>query len=275
MRITGYQHRGLTHIAARADDGLIPLGPVEEFWADPYAAVAAASRITERLDEDHIKLVPPVKPSARILCVGLNYSEHVNEGPFEAPEYPTLFGRWTPSLSVAGTPVAVPVDEDGLDWEVELLAVVGKPLHMVDAEQAHEGVFAYAAFNDITARRVQKLTTQWTLGKNVDGSGAMSDLVTRDEVGDVYGRKVVARVNGEVMQHASTDQMIFDVGHILSFISRTLTLTPGDLIATGTPSGVGYARTPPKLLQPGDSVEVEVEGIGSVTTPIVDREEAG
>ena len=274
MRITGYQHQGRTHVAARADDGLIPLGAVEEFWADPYAAVAGASLVTERVQEGDITLVPPIKPSARILCVGLNYSEHVNEGPFDAPEYPTLFGRWTPSLSVAGTPVAVPVDEDGLDWEVELLAVVGKPLHMVDADDAHEAVFAYGAFNDITARRVQKLTTQWTLGKNVDASGAMSDLVTRDEIGDVYGRKVVARVNGEVMQQASTDQMIFNVGHILSFISRTLTLTPGDLVATGTPSGVGYARTPPKLLQPGDSVEVEVEGIGSVTTPIVGPEGA-
>ncbi|WP_235658574.1 fumarylacetoacetate hydrolase family protein [Mycolicibacterium moriokaense] len=256
-------------MAARYGDDLVPLGEVEQFWRDPYAGIAAAKRSGERLKSSGVTFVPPVKPSARVLCVGLNYADHVDEGPFFRPEHPTVFGRWTQSLAIAGTPVAVPVDEPGLDWEVELLVAVGSRLRMADAPQADESVFAYAAFNDITARRAQKLTTQWTLGKNVDNSGALSDLVTADEVGDPRGRKLISRVNGRLMQESATDHMFFGVGEILSFISRTLTLMPGDLVATGTPAGVGYARTPPWLLQPGDTVEVEVEGIGAVSTPII------
>jgi len=267
MRIVGYEHDGRVYVAGRDGSDLIPLGLVEDFWDDPYAAVASANPDI-RIASSTVKLVPPVKPAARVLCVGLNYSEHVNEGPFEIPDYPTIFGRWTPSLALAGTPVIAPVDEVGLDWEAELLVAVGKPLHLADAQEAQDAVFAYAAFNDITARRAQKLTSQWTLGKNADYSGPISDLVTHDEIGEIGSRKVVARVNGEVMQEASTDQMIFSVGDILSYVSRTLTLLPGDLIATGTPAGVGYARTPPRFLQPGDVVEVEVEGVGSVSTPV-------
>lgn len=274
MRIIGFQRDDRVYVAARDRDMLVPLGEVDQFWRDPYAGVAGADRVTERLDPSALTLVPPMRPSARVLCVGLNYAEHVAEGPFSTPDYPTVFGRWTQSLAVTGTPVTIPVDEQGLDWEAELLVVVGTPLLMADAQQAGDAVFAYAAFNDITARRAQKLTTQWTLGKNVDNSGPLSDLVTADEVGDPRGRRLTARVNGELMQDATTDQMIFGVGEILSFISRTFTLMPGDLIATGTPSGVGYARTPPRLLQPGDTVEVEVDGIGVVRTPLVAREAA-
>ena len=213
--------------------------------------------------------MPPVKPSARVLCVGLNYAEHIDEGPFSRTDYPTVFGRWTQSLAVADTPVAIPVDERGLDWEAKLLVAVGSRLSMADATEAHRSVFAYAAFNDITARRAQKLPTQWTLDKNVDNSGALSDLVTADEVGDPRGRTLMARVNGQVMQESTTDLMIFGIGEVLSFISRTLTLMPGDLVATGTRSGVGYSPTPPRLLEPGDTVDVEVEGIGAVSTPII------
>lgn len=269
MRIVGYEQDSRVHVAARDGDCLLPLGDAERFWRDPHAAVSALNRTGERIDPATLTLVPPVKPSARVVCVGLNYAEHVAEGSFSRPDYPTLFGRWTQSLAVTGTPVAVPVDEQGLDWEAELLVAVGSPLLMADAQQAYESVFAYAAFNDITARRAQKLTTQWTLGKNADNSGPMSDLVTADEVGDPRGRKLVTRVNGQVTQESTTDQMIFGIGEILSFISRTFTLTPGDLVATGTPAGVGYARTPPWLLQPGDTVEVEVQGVGVVSTPIV------
>jgi 2,4-diketo-3-deoxy-L-fuconate hydrolase len=271
MRIVGYAQDGRVHVAARLSDRLVPLGEAEHFWRDPYAAVSRVNRISSRLDPATVSIVPPVKPSARVLCVGLNYAEHIDEGPLSRTDYPTVFGRWTQSLAVTGNPVAVPVDEQGLDWEAELLVAVGRPLLTVNPQQAHESVFAYAAFNDITARRAQKLTTQWTLGKNADNSGPMSDLVTADEIGDPGARKLVTRVNGQVTQEATTDQMIFSIGEILSFISRSFTLTPGDLVATGTPSGVGYARTPPWLLQPGDTVDVEIEGIGAVSTPIVGR----
>ena len=272
MRLTGIRHEGRVFVAAVADDDLRPLAEVADFWSDPYRFIddahvsTCAPRSRETAD-----IVPPVRPDARILCVGLNYADHVAEGPFSTPDHPTIFGRWTPSLAVSDHEVKVPVDEDGLDWEAELLAVVGKPLSIATPEEAAAGVFAYACFNDITARRAQKLTTQWTIGKNVDSSGPMSELVTVDEAADpASGLRITARVNGELTQDARTDQMIFRVPELLAFLSRSFTLRPGDLVATGTPSGVGYARSPAWLLHAGDRVEVEIEGIGSVRSSVVD-----
>jgi 2,4-didehydro-3-deoxy-L-rhamnonate hydrolase len=211
-----------------------------------------------------------VPPSARVICIGLNYRAHAAEGGFTPPEHPTVFGRWTASLTVDGTPAPVPANEPGLDWEGEVAAVVGRRLTDVDEETALAGVLGYAAFNDLTARTAQKLTAQWTLGKNADRSGPMGPLVTADETGSpADGWRVRTRVNGETVQDGTTSAMIFGVGDLLSRISRTLTLEPGDVIATGTPEGVGYVRTPPWFLTPGDVVEVEIDHLGVLRTPIV------
>jgi 2-keto-4-pentenoate hydratase/2-oxohepta-3-ene-1,7-dioic acid hydratase in catechol pathway len=272
MRLIGIRHKGRVHVAAAEGDGIRLLAEVMDFWNDPYRYVDPGHvGGCARLDRAGAEVVPPVRPDARILCVGLNYADHVAEGPFSIPEHPTVFGRWTPSLAVTDHEVAVPVDEDGLDWEAELLTVVGKPLSVATSDEAAAGVFAYACFNDITARRAQKLTTQWTIGKNVDSSGPISELVTLDEAADpASGLRITAHVNGELTQDARTDQMIFSVPELLAFLSRSFTLQAGDLVATGTPSGVGYARTPPWLLHAGDSVEVAIEGIGSVRSRVVD-----
>jgi 2-keto-4-pentenoate hydratase/2-oxohepta-3-ene-1,7-dioic acid hydratase in catechol pathway len=217
-----------------------------------------------------VRLVPPVPPAGRVLCVGLNYAEHVAEGTFERPACPAVFGRWTRSLTVSGTPAPVPAGEQGLDWEGELAAVIGRTRKGVSAEEALQSVFGYAAFNDLTARRTQHRTTQWTVGKNADQSGPMSAVVTADEVGDPRdGLRIVTRVNDEIMQDGNTTDMLFSVGEILAYLSETMTLYPGDLVVTGTPNGVGYARRPPRFLHPGDEVTVEVERVGSVRTPIV------
>ena len=271
MRLTGIRHKGSVLVSAVTADGLQPLAEVSEFWSDPYRFVGDAHvRRCPVVSRDGVESVPPVRPDARILCVGLNYAEHAAEGSFSVPEHPTVFGRWTPSLAVSDHEVTVPVDEAGLDWEAELLAVVGTPLSVATRGEAAAGVFAYACFNDITARRAQKLTTQWTIGKNVDASGPMSELVTLDEAADpATGLRITAKVNGELTQDSRTDQMIFSVPDLLAFLSRSFTLRPGDLIATGTPSGVGYARTPPWLLHAGDIVKVEIEGIGSVRSRVV------
>jgi 2,4-didehydro-3-deoxy-L-rhamnonate hydrolase len=271
VRLTGYHHGQTVQVGRRRSDGRIePLGDVLSFWRDPYRAMNGNG--CDPLDPSGLRFAPPVPPSARVLCVGLNYRAHVSEGPFTVPEYPTIFGRWTRSLSVSGAPVRVPPDEDGLDWEVELAAVIGgRPASTIGPL---DDVFAYATFNDITARRAQKLTTQWTLGKNVDGSGPLGDLVTADEIGDPgAGLRLTTKVNDEIVQDGSTDQMIFSVGEILAFVNRTFAPRPGDIVATGTPSGVGYARTPPRLLHGGDAVEVEVEGLGAVRTPVLDPED--
>jgi 2,4-didehydro-3-deoxy-L-rhamnonate hydrolase len=205
--------------------------------------------------------------------LGLNYRAHAAEGQFDAPEHPVIFGRWTQSLVTDGTPVPVPVDEAGLDWEAEVAAVVGEPIALADADSARAKIFGYAAFNDLSARAAQKLTAQWTLGKNADNSGPIGDIVTADEVGDLReGLRVQTIVNGETMQDGNTRDMIFELGEVLALISRTMTLNPGDVIVTGTPDGVGYVRNPPVLLNDGDLVTIDIERIGRVSSPIVKRE---
>ncbi|MDQ6876160.1 MAG: fumarylacetoacetate hydrolase family protein [Candidatus Dormibacteraeota bacterium] len=247
---------------------LVPLGSVEQFWIDPADAILRSTG--EVLDLAELSLGPPVPPAARVLCVGLNYPAHVEEGTFKRPTHPAVFGRWTRSLTVSGTPAPIPTGEQGLDWEGELVAVVGQTLKSVSAVEALQAVFGYAAFNDLTARQTQHRTTQWTVGKNADQSGPLSEIVTAEEVGDPRdGLRIVTCVNGEIMQDGNTADMIFSVGDILSYLSETMTLYPGDLVVTGTPNGVGYTRRPPLFLHPGDEVTVEIERVGSVRTPIV------
>jgi 2-keto-4-pentenoate hydratase/2-oxohepta-3-ene-1,7-dioic acid hydratase in catechol pathway len=259
-----------------SDDGtkVTVIAPLAEFWAD------ASGHLTREpagptLDVAAVELVPPVLPDARVICIGLNYLKHVAEGSLRdqpLPEFPTLFARWTRSLTVDGAQVPVPANEDGLDWEGEIVAYVGASLVDATPDEALAAVVGYSTFNDLTSRRAQKLTTQWILGKNGDNSGPLGPLVPAAEVGDLRdGLQVQTRVNGATMQSGSTDEMVYTVGDTLSLISHTFTLQPGDLLATGTPSGVGYARTPPVLLQPGDVVEVEVERLGVLRNTVVDN----
>lgn len=274
MRIVGVrQPDGPVLVGALSDDGLevSVFGDVETFWR-ASGMLEATGRTLSVTPED---LVPPVLASARVLCVGLNYRDHVSEGSFKdeaLPEFPTLFARWPASLTTDGAEVPVPSDEDGLDWEGEVVAWVGSTLVDATPEEALAAVIGYSTFNDITSRRAQKRTSQWIIGKNGDRSGPLGPMVPAADVGSLAdGLTLETRVNGEVVQHGSTAQMIYGVGETLAHISRTFTINPGDLLATGTPSGVGYARTPPWLLQPGDVVEVEVDGLGILTNRIVDN----
>ncbi|MEC3978005.1 fumarylacetoacetate hydrolase family protein [Amycolatopsis sp. H20-H5] len=275
MRIVGIRRdRGPVEVAALSEDGtqVTVLAGLGQFWAD------VASLLTQIPAGDIVALadvqqVPPVLPGARVICIGLNYLRHVAEGTSadkELPAHPSLFARWTPSLTVGGAPIPVPSNEDGVDWEGEVVAYVGDTLVDATPEQALAAVVGYSTFNDVTSRRAQKLTSQWILGKNGDNSGPLGPLVPAGEVGDLRdGLRVQTRVNGELVQDGSTAEMVYTVGDTLSLVSHTLTLRPGDLLATGTPSGVGYARTPPWLLHPGDTVEVEIERLGLLTNPVV------
>jgi 2,4-diketo-3-deoxy-L-fuconate hydrolase len=269
VRLVGLAGRQVT-VGVVTGDTVAPLAEVTDFYADvPYWMEKARTAGPGEAPLAEAELAPPVPPSARVLCIGLNYRAHAAEGGFEPPAHPTVFGRWTASLSVSGTPVPVPSGEPGLDWEGEVAAVVGAPLADADEDEARQAVLGYAAFNDITARTAQKLTSQWTLGKNADRSGPMGPIVTADEAGSPEdGWRVVTRVNGEVMQDGDTRDMIFTVPRLLSHLSATLTLHPGDVIATGTPEGVGYVRTPPRFLTPGDVVEVEIGPLGVIRTPV-------
>jgi 2-keto-4-pentenoate hydratase/2-oxohepta-3-ene-1,7-dioic acid hydratase in catechol pathway len=277
MRIVGVRRRHAgseVEVAAlgERDGDVTVIAPLADFWADP-AGHLRRPPAGETLALAAIERVPPVLPEARVICIGLNYTEHAAEGSFrdqELPPYPSLFARWTRSLTVDGAEVPVPSTEEGLDWEGEVVAWVGAPLIDASPEEALASVIGYSAFNDLTARRAQKLTSQWTLGKNGDRSGPIGPMVPATEVGDLkQGLRLRTRVNGETVQDGCTDQMIHTVGETLSLISHTLTLRPGDLLATGTPAGVGYGRKPPRLLQPGDTVEVEVERLGTLRNAVV------
>ena len=249
------------------------LAPLDVFWADPARFIDTDASGGNEVVLSEVEVVPPVLPGARVLCVGLNYRDHVAEGSYaevEYPTYPTIFARWTDTLTVGGDPAPVPTTEAGLDWEGEVAAYIGREMGDADAGTARESVLGDSTFNDITSRRAQKLTTQWTLGKNGDRSGPLGPLVTADEIGDLRdGLDLQTRVNGTVVQQGNTRDLIYELGEVLAHVSHTFTLKPGDVIATGTPAGVGYARTPPWLLQPGDVVEVEVDRLGVLSTPIV------
>src|SRR3954469_24036679 len=274
MRIVGIRRDGGVQVAALTDDGasVTVLAGLEEFWADA-AGFLSREPAGETVAAAEVEFVAPVLPGARVICIGLNYLRHVAEGTFrdqELPAHPSLFARWTASLSVGGAPIPVPSNEEGVDWEGEVMAYVGSTLVDATPDEALAAVVGYSTFNDVTSRIAQKLTSQWNLGKNGDNSGPLGPMVGASEVGDLRdGLRVQTRVNGETVQDGRTDQMVYTVGDTLSLISHTFTLRPGDVLATGTPSGVGYARTPPWLLQPGDVVEVEVERLGVLRNPVV------
>jgi 2-keto-4-pentenoate hydratase/2-oxohepta-3-ene-1,7-dioic acid hydratase in catechol pathway len=276
MRIVGIRRGGDVEVASLSDDGaqVTVVAGLTDFWADA-AAFLSREPAGETLSADSVEFVPPVLPGARVICIGLNYLKHVAEGSYAdegVPPYPTLFARWTQSLTVGGAEVPIPSNEDGIDWEGEVMAYVGRPLVDATPDEALAAVVGYSTFNDLTSRTAQKLTSQWILGKNGDASGPLGPLVPAAEVGDLRdGLRVRTRVNGDVVQDGRTDEMVYTVGDTLSLISHTFTLRPGDLLATGTPSGVGYSRTPPWLLQPGDVVEVEVERLGVLTNRVVDN----
>ena len=275
MRIVGIRRKADTpvEVATLSEDGtqVTVLASLTEFWATPTALLTAPAQ-GGTLPTTDVTLVPPVLPDARVICIGLNYLKHVAEGSYRdkpIPDDPTLFARWTRTLTVDGAEVPVPGNEEGLDWEGEIVAWVGSPLIDATPEEALAAVVGYSTFNDLTSRRAQKLTSQWILGKNGDRSGPLGPMIPATEVRDRReGLRVQTRVNGQPMQDATTDQMVYTVGDTLAHISHTFTLLPGDLLATGTPAGVGYGRTPPVLLQPGDVVEVDIEGLGVLRNTI-------
>lgn len=276
MRLVGLRRPdGSLHVGDLSSDGstVAPITSLEEFWSRPADWLTARIRTGQRLPAEDLELVPPVLPGARVICIGLNYLKHVAEGSYArggVPEHPTLFARWPASLTVDGADVPVPANEAGLDWEGEVVAWVGATLVDSSPDAALKSVVGYSTFNDLTSRRAQKLTTQWTLGKNGDKSGPLGPMVPAGEVGDLRdGLTLQTRVNGDIVQEGRTDEMVYSVGDTLALVSQTLTVNPGDLLATGTPSGVGYSRTPVWLLQPGDVVEVEVEKLGTLTNRVV------
>jgi 2-keto-4-pentenoate hydratase/2-oxohepta-3-ene-1,7-dioic acid hydratase in catechol pathway len=275
MRLLGFLDGDIPTIGVVVGDRVVALAPIPEFYADVAGWRARAAAAGGGRPLAGVTLAPPVPPTAKVVCAALNYASHAAETGARVPDHPDLFARWAATLVPDGTPVPVPATEPGLDWEVELAVVVGAPLTDVSPEEVPAGVLGYTVFNDLSARAHQRASSQWALGKNSDSSGPVGSTIVTADALDAASLRLQTRVNGEVMQAGSTADMIFSVSEILAYASRTITLRPGDLVATGTPPGVGFTRTPPRYLIPGDVVEVEVEGIGALRTPIVDSSHRG
>lgn len=236
-------------------------------------AAHATLKAAPAVDESRMGYCPPLARPGKIICVGLNYSDHSAESGFKQPDYPTLFGRFASSLVGHGEPMVRPVLSEQLDYEGEIVAVIGMGGKHIAKASALDHVAGYALFNEGSVRDYQFKAPQWTMGKNFDGTGAFGpEFVTADELPPgAKGLRLETRLNGQVMQSASTDDMVFDVASLVSIISEAITLDAGDLIITGTPAGVGAARKPPVWMKPGDVCEVEVERIGILRNPIMDE----
>jgi 2-keto-4-pentenoate hydratase/2-oxohepta-3-ene-1,7-dioic acid hydratase in catechol pathway len=226
------------------------------------------------VDPASIAYMPPIAKPAKIICVGLNYADHTKESPYEQPDCPTLFPRFATSLIGHGQPLVRPLVSDSLDFEGEMVAVIGRGGRHISRAGALEHVAGYSIFNDGSVREYQFKSPQWTVGKNFDGTGAFGPVfVTSDELpAGGKGLRLETRLNGVVVQSAMTDDMLFDVAEVIAVVSEAITLEPGDVIVTGTPAGIGWARTPRLLMRHGDICEVEIEGIGLLRNPVIDEE---
>ena len=206
----------------------------------------------------------------KVVCVGLNYGEHASEQGAAAPDEPLLFAKTASALCGPDEPILLPPEADHVDAEAELVVVIGQTARRISKASALEAVAGYTCANDVSARNLQFGDGQWFRGKSFDTfCPLLPDVVPRAELGDASGLRVVQRLNGAVLQDGNTSDLIFGVPHLVAHVSNVLTLEPGDLILTGTPSGVGFVRKPPVALQEGDVVEVEVEGIGVLRNPVV------
>ncbi len=216
----------------------------------------------------------PVAHPGKVVCLGLNYVDHIKEGGYDIPEYPALFMRGQNSLMAAGEPMIRPSCSEQLDYEAELMVIIGKRGKHIKESDALSHVFGYTIFNDGSVRNYQRKTHQWTPGKNFDATGPIGPLVvTPDELPPgASGLKIESRVGSEILQSAKTDEMLWPVDRTLVTLSEFATLEPGDMIAMGTPPGVGHARKPQRWLRPGETIEIEIEGIGVCASPIVAEE---
>ena len=284
MKLTTYRQDGQARLGVVDGDGVVPLSSSSRDVPDDLRAalasgvdLAAAARTAlggsaPRVPMAGLRFAPLVREPGKIVCLGLNYFDHAKEGGREKPEYPWFFFRAATSLIGHREAGQVPRVSSRFDYEAELAVVIGRrvPRHTRRAD-ALGYVFGYSCFNDMSVRDYQKRTPQWTIGKNFDATGGFGPiLVTADELPPgATDLRIQARLNGQVMQDANTRDMIFDVPETIELLADVMTLEPGDVIVMGTPAGVGQARTPPVWMKAGDTIEIEIERIGTLVNPIV------
>jgi len=292
MRVASFAGpNGQARVGALTDKGLVDLrtaarnsGVASDVFADMIAFLAggepAASEAQRLIKEPPqgsivsmagIRLLPPVPRPGKIIAIGLNYRDHqIESGAKEAPKLPMIFAKFTTSIAAAEEPIVIPVGDPQVDYEAEMAVVVGKKGKAIPEAKALEYVAGYMPLNDVSARAWQFADKQWVRGKSCDSFCPTGPyLTTRDEIANPHALAIQARVNGATLQDSNTSKMIFQVPQLIAHISASITLEPGDIIATGTPEGVGAFRTPPIFLKPGDVVEIEIEKLGVLRNPVV------
>ena len=224
----------------------------------------------ERLDPLTTRLAAPIPRPPKIVCIGLNYRDHAEESKMAIPEVPTVFAKFATAVTGHRHPIVLPKNSRKPDYEAEFAVVIGKGGRHIPEERWRDHVFGYTMLNDVSARDFQMATSQWMIGKTFDTFAPIGPaIVTADEIEDPHHLAISLTLSGEVMQNSNTSNLIFKVPELIEYLSSVFTLEPGDIIATGTPAGVGFARKPPRWLQPGDEVTVRVEGLGELVNPVV------
>lgn len=273
MRFASCRHDGRDFAAAIVDDVAIPLDGIAELGPETLAALPAAApprNAAGAIPLAELTLRPVVPRAGKIVCVGLNYLAHVGETGREIPEYPVLFTKFAEALIGPSDAIVLPPESSQVDYEGELAVIVGTAGRRIAPADALRHVAGYAIANDVTMRDFQYKTHQWLQGKAWEGSTPLGPyLVTPDEVGDAGALDLRLSIGDRVLQEASTAQMMFDVPTLIAHISTFVTLQPGDVILTGTPGGVDFRRKPQVFLQPGDTVRVEISGLGAIENPVV------
>lgn len=290
MKIVGFESGGRLRLGIVEGDAVVDLNAADSTLPDDLgavlqknngdlsslAALAHKAPASARVPLQGLKFALPVARPGKIVCLGLNYMAHVKEGPQRdnVPQFPTIFMRSRTSLAPHLSPLMRPRVSETFDYEAELVAIIGKRAKHMTVQNAASCIAGWSCFNEGSIREFQRRTTQWDLGKNFDATGGFGPwMVTTDEL-PVAGKglKIESRLNGQVMQSDNTDNMMFPVAETIAYVTQAMTLEPGDLLVTGTPSGVGHARKPPVWMKAGDVCEIEIEGIGVLRNPVIDEQ---
>jgi 2-keto-4-pentenoate hydratase/2-oxohepta-3-ene-1,7-dioic acid hydratase in catechol pathway len=284
VRLCTFLRDGEQRLGAARGDAIVDLRAADpslgasmlELLQGGEAALERARRALDSASAEHAvaragtTLLPPVPNPAKIACIGLNYRDHAAEVKMELPQDVIVFAKWANTLIGDGAPIVIPSLSHRVDYEAELAVVIGKRAHEVAEDDADAYIAGYTCFNDVSVRDYQMRTSQWTLGKVFDTHGPCGPfLVTRDEVPDPQSLRIRCSIGGETLQDSSTAQMVFGVRRLLAELSAVMTLEPGDIIATGTPAGVGTSRTPKRWIQPGERVRIEIDGLGVLENPAI------
>ena len=251
---------GFADMLAVLSSGTTGLTRIEQYVGQTSASVPLAS----------VRLMAPVPRPPKLICIGLNYRDHAAEARMEVPKVPTIFAKFSNVVIGPGDPIVLPKNSTKPDYEAEFMFVIGTGGRHIAPENWRDHVFGYTIFNDVSARDFQSSTSQWMIGKTFDTFAPMGPaIVTTDEIADPHALDISISIAGETLQHSNTRELIFKIPDLVAYLSSVVTLEPGDVVATGTPAGVGFARKPPRYLKPGDEVTVRIEGLGELRNPVI------